>query len=1068
MEDIQLDLLGEEEVDKLYYEVSEENKRKLLLFCSDDLKLKEVSIFDQYDKSIFEFIMSFKDSNKGREAFGEYINNNNFSIYSLSFFLDSCDSKYKVEIIEVLCDYLEINSDFNFDFFDVESIIKLADDDYKEKILDRLLGILENKVNDKKIVSFNVDGVINLFSDEKKLSIFNKFIKLSNMGKLDDLEYLFSNIVKNAEYSVKLDFLNCFLHNNLYETPTFISNVFDCFSDDEKDGILNIFYEYEIKSNKKIINDTVIAEILMEYSPDKRVDKFKSLIFNNERYDVFNVINELYDMDFKFEVLNLQIKKLITNISPEEKSLIINRVNSIFEREVSNFPNGNVLYNDLIDIYVDYYNLNKDNLLSFINKFGYLTLRYLDNKNIRDVINLESNKFNTFMTLFRDKNLKLDNDTLNTVINSILQREFMVQCKEDYNIFSRLEEAINKSSLEDVQNIFMELSSVINMKKILLKYNMDVKSFIDDLLNGKDGMLDILHDITNLYIMKKRELYVKGRLININDELDLDKKYEKNFIKKKWIATNSIHFILFEIDRISIDNLTQEQLFLKENRVILNCIINFKKNPNEYILKPEYKKYLKVFDSLVDILYENNKLKDPTRDPNAKYIYSSKNIDLYNFIDLISELDVDKLDKFLLCNDELIKRLDEILSKYKLLGWGSTFSSLRESADFDFSNNTLISLFEYFYKINSETMNMDDGKFSLTKMISLANCYASSSSKYGLLFGDEVFRLIAANEGKNKASMVKYKRLELGVGHVLGMYNREVIPIPPFDDNMITDNDKCFNVVVGNTTNMINLALGEATNSCMRIGGAFYDFYNECLEGKVGFHIILSEPGTDKFISRVSGIRNGNTIFLNELRNSECDGYSNEDCADVIRLVAKRLVEESKNSEFPIDNVVITNDYAMENYTSELVKLNLSDRKEALYGISHNIGAACEAIVLASSREDNQLVDISLGKDKISYYKPQRDKVRVYEGEDAVRRVVQLEGMINKLLNGVTLDNIEISLNIDVIRCISGSDWYIAVDSNGNYREFVLDNCKDKERALIEMSYYKNELVDNIKRGVSK
>ena len=98
-----------------------------------------------------------------------------------------------------------------------------------------------------------------------------------------------------------------------------------------------------------------------------------------------------------------------------------------------------------------------------------------------------------------------------------------------------------------------------------------------------------------------------------------------------------------------------------------------------------------------------------------------------------------------------------------------------------------------------------------------------------------------------------------------------------------------------------------------------------------------------------------------------------------------------------------------------------------------------KAILLASSRGDGKLVDINLGRDNISYYKPQRDKVREYFGEDAIRRIVQLE-MLNDLLNGVPFEDVDTDLNKDVVMCISGSDWYISKDSNGNVKKFVLDS----------------------------
>lgn len=262
----------------------------------------------------------------------------------------------------------------------------------------------------------------------------------------------------------------------------------------------------------------------------------------------------------------------------------------------------------------------------------------------------------------------------------------------------------------EVEKIILDMSSVVNIKKILSKYSLDIKLFLDGLISGDDNMLNILHEITNQFIMKKREIYVKERMNSVNDELDLNKKFEKNFIKKKWIATSSVFDISFELRFIDDDGLSQEQLFLKNNRDILDSIIKFKKSPKEFVLNDEHKKYIKVFDSLVDMLYENDKLKDPTNDPNAKYVYSSKDIDLYSIIDLISELDINKIDKFLLSDSNLYNKLDEILSKYKLLGWGNTFSSLKESADFDFSNNTLVGFFDYYYRIDSELINNSEKK----------------------------------------------------------------------------------------------------------------------------------------------------------------------------------------------------------------------------------------------------------------------------------------------------------------------------------------------------------------------
>lgn len=1084
MDEEYLSSLSVEEIDKLYYSSTDDEKRKIIFYCSDDLKLKEAGIFSLINSDTPRFIMSFKDADKRKACFYQCFGNGEKFVLWLALFLDYCDSNDRVYFINLFFDYIEEKSFYNFSCFEVSKMFEFLNDKDKELLLDRFVSVLEKKEDNVDVVVVGLEGLINLFPLDKRVSVFEKFLNLKMLNKSVAMGSIVPDILKELDNENRFKFITWLLDNDLLSNSKVFSEVFECFLDEEKDGVLRFIQDYEVNNNKKVLDFQKMAFCLEKYNSDIRLEKFKTLVMIGDNlYEsyVLNVANCLEDVKFKFEAINLYVEKLLYDDSEEIKEFFLNNkewlfnclsivFNNQFEWYGDKFPDKNIIYDALIDFYVDFLKIDKDNLIKFINRFGYVSLRYLESNNIKAVINLDSNKFDLFINLFREDNLKLDNDTYNTVINAILQREFMVQCSDDYNIFSRLEGLINISSIVELEKEILDMSGVINIKTVLLKYNLDINSFLERLVNGDKGILDILHEITNQYIMKKREIYVKERMKTVNDELDLDKKYEKNFIKKKWVATNSIEYIIDLITSTFDNDLNEEQLFLIKNIDILEEIIKFRKGAKESPLDEQYRKYLKVFDSLLDILYEDDELGAPTNDPNAKFVYSAKNIDLYTFIDFISELDISKIDKFLLSDESLVSSLDDILSKYKLLGWGKTFSELKDSADFDFYNNTLVGLFNYFYRINDELMNTGNKKFSLTKMISLANCYSSTSSKYCLLFGEDIFKLLVANEGKNKASMIRYRRLELAVEHLKGMYNREVVPVPHMNFDYELYNGKKINVVVGNITDMNNLVLGEMTNSCMRIGGAFYDFYKECLGGTVGFHIVFSEPETNKFISRVSGIRNGNTVFFNELRFSEHEGYNDKDLQDLIYKVSGMLISASKSSEYPIDNVVITADNVMKEYEDKLIDLHLKDRNEALYGLNHNLDASGKAILLASSRNDGKLVDIVLGEDKIGFYRPQRDNIEYYEGEEASKRVAQLE-MINYLLNGVSLEDIDIDLNKDIKGCISGGDWYISLDRERNLKGFILDNCKDKDRAKEEMDSYmdmvKNK-VEEKKGGVSK
>ena len=112
---------------------------------------------------------------------------------------------------------------------------------------------------------------------------------------------------------------------------------------------------------------------------------------------------------------------------------------------------------------------------------------------------------------------------------------------------------------------------------------------------------------------------------------------------------------------------------------------------------------------------------------------------------------------------------------------------------------------------------------------------------------------------------------------------------------------------MGNFTSPINLTHGERTGACMRIGSNADSLYHFCLEDENGFHITFKDPKTGKYISRVSGFRNGNTVFLNELRCSlKPNKYSDADLEAFCQKTAEMLITKSKESGYPIDNVWVS------------------------------------------------------------------------------------------------------------------------------------------------------------------
>ena len=298
--------------------------------------------------------------------------------------------------------------------------------------------------------------------------------------------------------------------------------------------------------------------------------------------------------------------------------------------------------------------------------------------------------------------------------------------------------------------------------------------------------------------------------------------------------------------------------------------------------------------------------------------------------------------------------------------------------------------------------------------------------------------------------MSRYERLKGCADLVSFMYGKKCFSIPTMNKNIDLSNGKKIQVVLGNATNMMNLTYGERTSSCMRKGRAFNNLFEYCATNENGFHIRFVNPETGKFVSRVSGIRNGNTVFLNELRVSLDDEYSNADLYESIKNVAQSLIQMSRNSQFHIDNVLITSDYALEEYKGENQELNLSvdNKKIVLRNLSFNYDT--KGILLANSVNSNVILPYEFSDD-VPKYDSIRDDVKIYHGSSAVNRIMQIK-IINDLINGVSLDNVNTEFTDEIPDyIISGEDYYISF-KNDKTHVFLLDSCRENQRTLSEIN----------------
>ena len=967
--------------------------------------------------------------------FNKYTSNNEFikNLFSEQEALDiyyTCDESTKKMLIFCFGDKLKETFMNSFDtYFKTNIILSFSTDEKKVAFLEEVedyykVKILQSLKDDRLKIEY-----------AKHLDDYFSFIVFASLEsdnlKIECLKYLKNDNAANIIIGLKDD-------NEKIK-------LLDRFTDNFKTNIINSFKTDELKVKYlPLLSDYFKTNIIIGLKDDK----FKITLLDGLKDESkIEIISSFKSTKLKLECLN--------------KINDISKIKAIIDH-IDFFDTDMPIYENIIEKYAKEFGLNIEHLKIMIKSFGYYVLKFISNDNIVNVINLNDDDFTKYLNIFSNTNM--DMCTVNTVSHSLLQRKFKLEFKEIYSIFSILEGYIEKKNEDKIRNILHDISNNINIDKFLEENALDFNSFIEGLLQKK--YLNVLHDITDAYIKKQRNAYVNFKLVNINEELNLDFRYEKNFVLKFFINNTPTNEIIALINKIDPDKLTDKMQELISNPKLLEEIIKFKKCPTENTC---FNKYLKTFNEILSILYTENYIDTQNIMNPEKRIYFPKQVHLESLISIMAEIDTIKLRDNLFSNEIIYNNLLKVLSDYKLLGWGDTYDKLLNNTDLKVNKNVIASLIESFYKICPKmTEQLNSGvikSITLPGLIENACAYSSSSSKYLALFGIDNYNLLFTNPDPNSAPKTKNERIKQALMYITEMYKREYVTVPSIDENIVI-NGKEINVNLGNFTDMINLTYGERTGSCMRIGGQGNSLFDFCITNKNGFHIRFSDPTNGNFISRVSGFRNGNTVFLNQLRYSTHSKYTNNDIISACKKAAKLIILYSKNSEFPIDNVVISRDKAMEN--SKTIDIGVTNIKKGYTSFYTDINN--HAVVLATSLHDNNLVDINLNNIKEIKYQTIRQKVLELDEKNykiLIYNIAKIQ-IINQLLKGISFDDCILNVENEIVKCYVGEDWYITMDIMGNISSLIIENSPNKDRALKEMQEYINKITVKPKMRIKR
>ena len=289
------------------------------------------------------------------------------------------------------------------------------------------------------------------------------------------------------------------------------------------------------------------------------------------------------------------------------------------------------------------------------------------------------------------------------------------------------------------------------------------------------------------------------------------------------------------------------------------------------------------------------------------------------------------------------------------------------------------------------------------------------------------------------------------------------------------------------------LRSGNDTDSCLTPCGNDNDFLHYVALDENGFAIKITNS-EGKFIGRAAGIRNGNIIFLNQLRtiyDKTISGHrgkcfsEEKEIIDTLIDACNNIIEISQNNpqeKVKIDYIFITQSFLLESlevdddlsYNAKNrigkypIDINTSDWKKFI--TNNNLLYADEYFCFDTDYNSYDLISIASSNkyDKLTIkleeveavYERKRNKIIVTNNIDfeIIRKLNKLRAL-DSYFNKLEFKPIEIEQDSLVI---IGDNWYII------YNNEIIDSCllDHDKKAVKEFNEIKNLLKQNNKEKI--
>lgn len=443
--------------------------------------------------------------------------------------------------------------------------------------------------------------------------------------------------------------------------------------------------------------------------------------------------------------------------------------------------------------------------------------------------------------------------------------------------------------------------------------------------------------------------------------------------------------------------------------------------------------------------------------------YYEFNLDIYkrfylSFIDSFVQAFDDNID--LILNDTRYQALQQLVHSNGLihisamteLGYNDThddrFADMKKYVSNDEIATVVFSIPNLMNLLNPNEININN----LDKLLDFKDMFKYADLKQISLLGKEVTKKIYSNNGFTSSS--QSERINVACDLLTAMASRKESTVP-----YISGTYHNYKYSMYDSTDETLLTTGLDTNACFRCCGHDNDFLHYCALDKNGFVIKLTDT-EGNFIGRASGFRNGNGVYINQLRTiydkkSSAYGSEREAIIKTFEQACNDIVETSQNNpkeEHKIDFVVVTRSYTLDEtksnvdgLTSSVIGRNPMDTdsddwkrfKENTKNLRERDGFTTDygnysLICMKSAVGDLKPDKIKKG-DVPALYMRARKQISVEKPNESIEISVNRIRALYSHQTGKKFEYIKIPQNCKIV---NGDNWYAILGNQG-----IIDSC---------------------------